>query len=342
MKYIISETQYKKLISENTRVVQLERYIDLLTKIVKNYDKIDCNDRYMLYSNNYAELYCEQLQDRSLDEISTVRQKMIDEVNDLVNREFMSKYGSLTESELIRFVKRVIQENEEETDKKLLSNFFTIKNNFEYVSTKSNLDVYVLKNKGFDVMVGVKPSEQPNSVVLLIFVIFPSGKRINYLEDVTGRMGSIIPINDYGNMIQLLQGAIDFGRAQSKYGSLSEGYEVIKVRDIPNSIVPFSDKEFNEIENLVSSLSSHYPIIVKREDEGVQRYPRIVIMSNDDFVSNVMYLYKESNKKYYAHTRQYFGGRSEQSLNSYSFKNLNDLSSLFLASENRGLLNLKS
>jgi len=97
MKYIISETQYKKLISENTRVVQLERYIDLLTKIVKNYDKIDCDDAYMLYSNNYAELYCEQLQGRSLDEISTVRQKMIDEVNDLVNREFMSKYGSLSE-----------------------------------------------------------------------------------------------------------------------------------------------------------------------------------------------------------------------------------------------------
>ena len=254
----------------------------------------------------------------------------------------MKKVVRLTESELISFVKRVIQENEEETDKKLLSNFFTVENNFQYVNTKDGVDVYVLKNKRFDVMVGVKPSEQPNSIVLLIFVILPSGKRINYLENVTGRMGSIIPINDYGNMIQLLQGAIDFGRTQSKYGSLSEGYEVIKVRDIPNSIVPFSDKEFNEIENLVSSLSSHYPIIVKREDEGVQRYPRIVIMSNDDFVSNVMYLYKESNKKYYAHTRQYFGRRSEQSLNSYSFKNLNDLSSLFLASENRGLLNIKS
>jgi hypothetical protein len=96
MKYIINETQYKKLISENTRVVQLERYIDLLTKIVKNYDKIDCDDAYMLYSNNYAELYCEQLQGRSLDEISTVRQKMIDEVNDLVNKEFMSKYGPMS------------------------------------------------------------------------------------------------------------------------------------------------------------------------------------------------------------------------------------------------------
>jgi hypothetical protein len=127
----------------------------------------------------------------------------------------MKKVVRLTESELIRFVKRVIQENEEETDKKLLSNFFTVENNFQYVNTKDGVDVYVLKNKRFDVMVGVKPSEQPNSIVLLIFVILPSGKRINYLENVTGRMGSIIPINDYGNMIQLLQGAIDFGRAQS-------------------------------------------------------------------------------------------------------------------------------
>ena len=127
----------------------------------------------------------------------------------------MKKVVRLTESELISFVKRVIQENEEETDKKLLSNFFTVENNFQYVNTKDGVDVYVLKNKRFDVMVGVKPSEQPNSIVLLIFVILPSGKRINYLENVTGRMGSIIPINDYGNMIQLLQGAIDFGRAQS-------------------------------------------------------------------------------------------------------------------------------
>ena len=127
----------------------------------------------------------------------------------------MKKVVRLTESELIRFVKRVIQENEEETDKKLLSNFFTVENNFQYVNTKDGVDVYVLKTKRFDVMVGVKPSEQPNSIVLLIFVILPSGKRINYLENVTGRMGSIIPINDYGNMIQLLQGAIDFGRAQS-------------------------------------------------------------------------------------------------------------------------------
>jgi glucose-6-phosphate isomerase len=127
----------------------------------------------------------------------------------------MKKVVRLTESELIRFVKRVIQENEEETDKKLLSNFFTVENNFQYVNTKDGVDVYVLKNKRFDVMVGVKPSEQPNSIVLLIFVILPSGKRINYLENVTGRMGSIIPINDYGNMIQLLQGAINFGREQS-------------------------------------------------------------------------------------------------------------------------------
>jgi hypothetical protein len=127
----------------------------------------------------------------------------------------MKKVVRLTESELIRFVKRVIQENEEETDKKILSNFFTVENNFQYVNTKDGVDVYVLKTKRFDVMVGVKPSEQPNSIVLLIFVILPSGKRINYLENVTGRMGSIIPINDYGNMIQLLQGAIDFGRAQS-------------------------------------------------------------------------------------------------------------------------------
>ena len=124
----------------------------------------------------------------------------------------MKKVIRLTESDLTRIVKLVIQENEEETDKKLLSNFFTVENNFQYVNTKDGVDVYVLKNKRFDVMVGVKSSEQPNNIILLIFVILPSGKRINYLEEVKGRMGITLPINDYGNIVKLLQGAIDFGR----------------------------------------------------------------------------------------------------------------------------------
>jgi len=120
--------------------------------------------------------------------------------------------NKLTESDLTRIVELVIQENEEDTNKKLLSNFFTVENNFQYVNTKDGVDVYVLKNKRFDVMVGVKSSEQPNNIILLIFVILPSGKRINYLEKVKGRMGITLPIDDYGNIVQLLQGAIDFGR----------------------------------------------------------------------------------------------------------------------------------
>jgi len=120
--------------------------------------------------------------------------------------------NKLTEYDLTRIVKLVIQENEEDTNKKLLSNFFTVENNFQYVNTKDGVDVYVLKNKRFDVMVGVKSSEQPNNIILLIFVILPSGKRINYLEKVKGRMGITLPIDDYGNIVKLLQGAIDFGR----------------------------------------------------------------------------------------------------------------------------------
>ena len=125
---------------------------------------------------------------------------------------YLLNMNKLTESDLIRIVKLVIQENEEDTNKKLLSNFFTVENNFQYVNTKDGVDVYVLKNKRFDVMVGVKSSEQPNNIILLIFVILPSGKRINYLEEVKGRMGITLPIDDYGNIVQLLQGAIDFGR----------------------------------------------------------------------------------------------------------------------------------
>jgi hypothetical protein len=141
----------------------------------------------------------------------------------------MSKIVKLTEADLTRIVRRVIQENEEggeqsfdfsQIDKKLLSDFFTIKNNFEYVRTKDGVEVYVLKKKGFDVMVGVKQSEQPNDIILLIFVILPLGKRINYLEEVKGMSGIKTSINDYGKMTQLLQGAINFGRAQSDYDNL--------------------------------------------------------------------------------------------------------------------------
>jgi hypothetical protein len=141
----------------------------------------------------------------------------------------MSKIVRLKESDLNRIIMRVIKENEEETetsfdfsqtDNKLLSDLFTLKHGFEYVKTNDGVDVYVLKRKGFHVMVGVKPSEQPNTIILLIFVVLPLGKRINYLEEVKGRRGIILPINDYNGITRLIQGAIDFGRAQDDYDNL--------------------------------------------------------------------------------------------------------------------------
>ena len=140
----------------------------------------------------------------------------------------MKKVVKLTESDLNRIVRRVITENEEnnydfdfsQTDNKLLSDFFTVKNDFEYVTNKDGLDVYVLKKGGYHVMVGVKPSVQPNQIVLLVFVVLPQGKRINYIEEIQGNIGIIIPINDYGKMTKVLQGAVDFGRAQSDYDNM--------------------------------------------------------------------------------------------------------------------------
>jgi hypothetical protein len=125
------------------------------------------------------------------------------------------------------------------------------------------------------------------------------------------------------------------------FGLLSEGYESIKVRNIPNDLIPFSNKDISMIEGFVSNLNSTDEVKIKREDSEFARFPRIAIYMDTDYGSNVMYLYKNTEGRFFAHTR-HLNRYEDQSLNSYSFKSLNDLPSLFSASENRVLLNLKS
>ena len=129
--------------------------------------------------------------------------------------------------------------------------------------------------------------------------------------------------------------------SESQYNRLvSEGYEQIRVREIPNDLVPFSDKDISTIEGFISNLNSGNEIKLKREDTQNDRYPRIVIYIETDYGVNLMYLYKTTKKRFFAHTRQH--SRYENlSLNTYSLKSLNDLPSLFIAPENRRLFNLK-
>ncbi len=146
------------------------------------------------------------------------------------NKKIMSKIVKLTEADLTRIVRRVIQENEENSEEsfdfsqihnKLLRDLFTAKHGFKYVDNVNGMEIYSLPRRGFTIMVAIKPANNPSNVGFAVHVKFPMGKSVNYLQEVKG-MGSMIsvPINDYNQMTRLIQGAIDFGKAQDDYDNL--------------------------------------------------------------------------------------------------------------------------
>jgi len=110
--------------------------------------------------------------------------------------------------------------NFNQTDNRLLGDFFTVKNNFQYLTNKNGVEVYVLKRNGFSLVVGTRGSNDPSKVILMVQLRFPQGKSINYLSEVKGMSSVEVGVNDYGRMTELLQGAIDFGKAQSGYDNL--------------------------------------------------------------------------------------------------------------------------
>jgi hypothetical protein len=110
--------------------------------------------------------------------------------------------------------------NFDQTNNRLLGDFFTVKNNFQYLTNKDGVEVYVLKRNGFSLVVGTRGSNDPSKVILMIQLRFPQGKSINYLSEVKGMSAVEVGVNDYGRMTELLQGAIDFGKAQSGYDNL--------------------------------------------------------------------------------------------------------------------------
>jgi hypothetical protein len=141
----------------------------------------------------------------------------------------MKKVIKLTESELTNLVRRIINEDMEETeesfdfthtDKKLFDEFITLKNGFEYVESKGGMEVYVLKRRGFSIVLGVKPSNDPSKVSLMIYIKLPLGKSINYLSEVLGKSGIELKMNDYNRIVKFLQGAVDFAKAQDDYDNL--------------------------------------------------------------------------------------------------------------------------
>lgn len=89
MKYIITETQYKKIINED-RFFQLSNSSDILEKIINNFDSIDCNNKESL-SKTYVRVFCEQLQGASLDKLIRMKEAMDKEIAIIIHDEFSSK-----------------------------------------------------------------------------------------------------------------------------------------------------------------------------------------------------------------------------------------------------------
>ena len=140
----------------------------------------------------------------------------------------MKKIVRLTESDLTRIVKRIIQEDEYDTplskdylsqleyntktDDKPFNDLLT-KNNFEYLTNHNNVDMYILKKDNYDVMVGIKLSYM-DKVILLIHIITKGGERINYLEDLYGKPGLTVFDNEKIKVTRLVKGAIEFGESK--------------------------------------------------------------------------------------------------------------------------------
>ena len=133
----------------------------------------------------------------------------------------MKKIVRLTESDLTHIVKRVIQEGEyddliDQSQIDFIKNYkpfhnFLIKNNFEYLTNKDDMDLYIFKNSNYHVMVGIKPSQFTNKIILLIHIITKRGEKINYLEDLYGEPGLTLSDNEKTKVTRLIKGAIEFG-----------------------------------------------------------------------------------------------------------------------------------
>jgi len=142
--------------------------------------------------------------------------------NGWVYLSYMKKIIKLTESDLTRIVRRVIQEGQ--YDNLIDSSQFEysgkseykplydllIKNNFEYLTKNDDMDLYLFKKSDYHVMVGIKESYDINKIILLIHIISKRG-RINYLEELYGKPGLKLSDNEKTKITRLIKGAIEFG-----------------------------------------------------------------------------------------------------------------------------------
>ena len=89
MKYIISESQYKRLMSEDKHALAaLSDMPDLLNKIIDNFDELEKVNCYKVDTNDYdipqhVRTYCRYLTNMNINNVKNLRKKSDD---DMTNR----------------------------------------------------------------------------------------------------------------------------------------------------------------------------------------------------------------------------------------------------------------
>jgi hypothetical protein len=90
MKYVITESQYKRLINED-KFMRLTSASDTLGEIINNLDSIDCNDQKSYYKHNFVRVYCDQLQGKPVEDLIKIKDLMDKEIASMIHDEFSDK-----------------------------------------------------------------------------------------------------------------------------------------------------------------------------------------------------------------------------------------------------------
>lgn len=87
-----------------------------------------------------------------------------------------------------------------------------------------------------------------------------------------------------------------------------EKHQDIKMNEIPNNLIPFSNEEIKQVENFISKMGNFSNIVLTREDDPSDRWPRLVISM--DYVArngnpreSLLFLYKSEDGNYYGAQR---------------------------------------
>lgn len=75
-----------KIINENYGSFELRSAINMLDKIIENFDEINCEDEY--FDEEYKEVYCRDFRGDSKEKLIMIKDSMIEELKQVMNRGF--------------------------------------------------------------------------------------------------------------------------------------------------------------------------------------------------------------------------------------------------------------